>query len=122
MYDREQVTPFPGRALPPVAYPEVDRSQFIEGKGSLYGLKALAGVLQDAQAMEQEGAGRNNMLSRTAFRIGQLVAAGDVDGPYAEDFVERLAEAVCPDERQKATNTVKRGLISGRRYPRGSGK
>lgn len=81
-----------------------------------YGQKALAEELALlASAMEGE---RNESLNRAAFRLGQLVAGGQLERPGVEAGLFGLAVNRGLPERE-ARATIASGLEAGQREPRG---
>jgi Bifunctional DNA primase/polymerase, N-terminal len=85
------------------------------GSATTYGQAALADELEHL-AKIPEGK-RNHALNRAAFKVGQLVAAGEVALDLALDELEAagLALGLTPGE---VAGTVRSGLESGQRKPR----
>ncbi|MBN2498271.1 MAG: hypothetical protein JXR96_27010 [Deltaproteobacteria bacterium] len=79
-----------------------------------YSEATLAGVLDDLRQAE-EGQ-RNATLNRAAFRLGQLVAAGELDRSEAEQELLSAAQAAGLD-KSEALPTIKSGLRAGSRSP-----
>jgi hypothetical protein len=74
----------------------------------------LRGAYDDA-AHAQPGE-RNNTLSRSAFRYGQVVGAGLLDETAATNALEEAAhQSGLP--RREATATIRGGLRAGQRHP-----
>jgi hypothetical protein len=84
-------------------------------KARRYARAALEGEAA-AVASAPEGQ-RNDRLNRSAFRIGQLVAAGQIDPADAIDVLEEAARFAGLGERE-AERTVRSGLEAGREKPR----
>ncbi len=83
--------------------------------GSRYGLRALEGEL-GRLATAGEGA-RNDTLVRAAYRVGQLVAGGELDARHAVTEMLRVAERIGLGEVE-AERTVASGMTSGCTTPR----
>jgi hypothetical protein len=99
---------------PAAAVPK-ERADFGADGGSRYGLVALEEESL-AVAATPEGS-RNDALNRAAFRIGRLVAGGELDQMFAaRRLVESGMAAGLPYE--EALKTVKSGLVQGMRRPR----
>ena len=67
----------------------------------------------------QEGT-RNDTLNRIAFRLGQIVAAGALDGHCVRSALVQGAQGIGLSERE-AVSTVESGIQAGERHPRGPG-
>jgi hypothetical protein len=78
--------------------------------GSPYGRKALEGECRQV-AGAREGA-RNSTLNEAAFRIGQLVAGGELEGA-ASRVALREAAAACGLPEREAAAVVERALRDG---------
>lgn len=87
-----------------------------------YVLAALTGEIQRIlDCGSAEGGGRNDQLNRSAYALGQLVAAGLLGEMAAEDALYRAAEAVClvrDDGERQTRATIRSGLRSGMQNPR----
>lgn len=73
--------------------------------------------LRDSVWGMEAGQGRNHELARVAFVVGGLVAAGRLAHREAMDWLRDLAVALCPDERWKAIETVRRQFRAGAEKP-----
>jgi putative DNA primase/helicase len=97
------------------AAPSKERTDFGVDGGTPYGLQALA-----EETLEVEGTpegSRNEALNRAAFRIGRLVAGGEIDRKYAaRRLVEAGVAAGLPQD--EATRTARSGFFKGLRRPR----
>ena len=88
--------------------------------GSNYGLKALESEVEKvASATVGE---RNTRLNEAAFKLGQLVAGGQLDGSVVVGSLIGAVQRWCdPDEERKAAGmngTIERGLRDGMKSPR----
>jgi putative DNA primase/helicase len=92
-----------------------ERTDFgVEG-GTPYGLQALAEETLEVESTP-EGS-RNEALNRAAFRIGRLVAGGELDRKYAtRRLVEAGVAAGLPQD--EAIRTARSGFFKGLRRPR----
>lgn len=83
--------------------------------GTPYGVKALEGEL-GRLAIASEGT-RNDVLVRAAFRVGQLVASGDLE---ALDAAQRLLAVALRTGlgQTEAERTIESGMDAGHREPR----
>lgn len=61
---------------------------------------------------------RNHMLNRVAFRLGQLIAGGNLDEGEVEGALISGAREIGLEERE-AVATVHSGLTAGEEFPRG---
>jgi hypothetical protein len=84
-------------------------------RGSAYGRAALHGEL-NTLARTQIGA-RNNQLNRSAFSLGQLLAAGLLDRTEVEHTLTMVASAIGLGAREIQA-TLRSGLEAGMRHPR----
>jgi len=84
-------------------------------RGSAYGRAALQGEL-NTLARTQVGA-RNNQLNKSAFSLGQLLAAGLLDRTEVEHTLTVVASAVGLGAREIQA-TLRSGLEAGMRHPR----
>jgi hypothetical protein len=82
--------------------------------GTPYGRAGLRNIIRDLTARED----RNNGLFFAARSAGELVAGGQLDGPYALDCLTEAAECIAPDERWKSKDTIARGVRIGLENPR----
>ena len=82
--------------------------------GTRYGLAGLRNIVQRLTERED----RNNALFVAARCAGELVAGGQLDGPYALDVLTEAAECIAPDERWKSKDTIARGVRVGLENPR----
>lgn len=105
----------PGATTAPGAAASQERTDFGPEGGTRYGLQALA---EEALEVEETPEGeRNTALNRSAFRIGRLVAGGELDRRVAgKRLVEAGMTAGLPYD--EALRTVKGGLFRGMRRPR----
>jgi hypothetical protein len=85
------------------------------GSTSAYGRAALAGEL-DELARAPVGT-RNHTLNRCAFRLGRLIAGGELSeiGVVAALGARAVARGLSPREVER---TIASGLAAGRRHPR----
>jgi hypothetical protein len=77
---------------------------------------ALDGELESLRTA-REGT-RNHTLNRVAYRLGQLVGAGQLDEPDVAHRLIDAAVAIGLGEREAAA-TTRSGLDAGRQHPRG---
>ncbi len=61
---------------------------------------------------------RNNTLNRVAFRLGQIIASGQLDEGEIEGLLKSNAMAIGLGEREAAA-TIHSGLDAGENLPRG---
>jgi hypothetical protein len=80
-----------------------------------YGLAALD--REAAEVAATAAGGRNHRLVRAAFRAGQLVAGGELDGGRAEASLVAAAVAAGLPAREAAA-TARSGLAAGAAHPR----
>lgn len=107
--------PEPPAPAPAAAATSKERTDFGPAGGTRYGRAALD---QEAGAVEATPEGRRNQeLNRAAFRIGRLVAGGELDRMFA---ARRLVEAglAAGLSKDEAMRTTKSGLVHGLRRPR----
>jgi len=92
------------------------------GKPGRYGRAALEAEI--AALADAAPGGRNHALNRASFRLGQLVAGGELD---RRDVTERLIEAshrnglAHDDGMSSVTQTLQSGFSAGMRCPRARG-
>jgi hypothetical protein len=116
-----QLGPFIEPANPPdwlmdfILPREVEHEMTPIRKGSVYGQAALHGEL-NTLARTQIGA-RNNQLNRSAFSLGQLLAAGLLDRTEVEHTLTMVASAIGLGAREIQA-TLRSGLEAGMRHPR----
>ena len=84
-------------------------------RGSAYGRAALQGEL-NTLARTQIGA-RNNQLNKSAFSLGQLLAAGLLDRTEVEHTLTIVAAAIGLGARE-IQSTLRSGLEAGMKHPR----
>jgi hypothetical protein len=82
--------------------------------GTAYGRAGLRNIIADLARRED----RNNGLFFAARSAGELVAGGQLDGPYVLDCLTEAAEHILPDERWKSKDTIARGVRIGLENPR----
>jgi hypothetical protein len=82
--------------------------------GTAYGRAGLRNIIADLARRED----RNNGLFFAARSAGELVAGGQLDGPYVLDCLTEAAEHILPDERWKSKDTIARGVRVGLENPR----
>lgn len=80
-----------------------------------YGLEALKREC-DVVASAMEGT-RNDTLNRAAFRMGQLIAGGELNQDRAVEYLLQAADA-CGLARSESEATIRSGLAGGARAPR----
>jgi hypothetical protein len=91
---------------------------------SRYALTALQGEVQrilDAPVGEKGKPGRNDQLNRSAYALGQMVAAGLIGQETVEQALRAAAEAVGlmnDDGERQVEATIRSGLTAGFRKPR----
>lgn len=85
--------------------------------GTRYGERALQGVVGQ-MLMAQDGE-RNNVLNETAYRVGQLVGAGELREEYALSKLDEAAERVGLDPAERE-QTMRSGYEAGLSQPRGA--
>lgn len=73
--------------------------------------------LRDGVCGMEAGGGRNHELAKVAFVVGGLAGAGRLGMAEARVWLRDLAIHVCPDERVKAIETVKRQFKAGTERP-----
>ncbi len=83
-------------------------------QGTRYGIAGLRNIIRDLTARED----RNNGLFFAARSAGELVAGGQLDGPYVLECLTEAAEHILPDERWKSKDTIARGVRIGLENPR----
>ena len=85
------------------------------GSSSPYGLAALSGELEELQSTPVGT--RNHMLNRCAFRLGRLVAGGELNESEVVGALQSqaLSRGLSPREIER---TISSGLEAGRRQPR----
>lgn len=83
--------------------------------GTKYGLTALEAEL-GRLALAAEGT-RNDTLVRAAYRVGQLVAGGQLDASAAASQLAAVASRIGL-EADEATATIRSGMAAGTRQPR----
>jgi len=99
---------------PPVAVPIIARATIPPGEDATrYGRAVLGIVKEDLAGWITAGEGRNCALFKVASRLARLADAGHVDRDVARAHAERISEELCPDERAKATDTVRRAFRVG---------
>jgi putative DNA primase/helicase len=86
--------------------------------GTRFGLQALDAEL-GRLATTPEGQ-RNHALNRAAFKVGQLVAGGQLESHYANDQLEAVALRIGLQggERGEVALTIKSGMTNGALHPR----
>jgi hypothetical protein len=94
---------------------EVERETPPVRGGNAYGRAALHSEL-NILARTQIGA-RNNQLNKSAFSLGQLLAAGLLDRTEVEHTLTAVASAIGLGAREIQA-TLRSGLEAGMRYPR----
>jgi hypothetical protein len=89
-----------------------------DSDGSAYGLAALRGVMEDL-ARECQPGNRNNALSRAAFRLGQVVAAGHLRLDVAVEHLRMVAERAALPRREwdGRHGLIRKGLDKGAQRP-----
>lgn len=97
----------PPKPTPPVTY----------RPGGRDGDRVAAVLARLRHDLETGDGGRNNQLARASFTVGGLVGAGRLDEEAARAWLTAAAEHLCPDERWKAQDTVRRGLRRGQQHP-----
>lgn len=91
------------------------RSYDGEGRGTSYGLAALA--KETVRVREAIEGTRNETLNDASFKIGQLIAGGELDQEYAVHVLLTAAEeSLLPTD--EATRTTNSGLTAGLEHPR----
>ncbi|MBA2883090.1 hypothetical protein HNR65_003447 [Desulfosalsimonas propionicica] len=91
-----------------------ERREFA-GHSTAYALKALEGEIAKVQQAEKDT--RNNSLNDAAFRLGTLVAGGELSRNLVEQSLLNAALDAGLPERE-AKKTIESGLKSGERKPR----
>jgi len=82
-----------------------------------WGAAALDGIFAELANRVADGEGRNTVLTSVAFKVGRLVGGEQVaEGVLGE--LLKIAVDICPDERRKATDTVRRAFRRGLEQPR----
>ena len=100
---------------PAVPTSTVPAGVFVPEDGTPYGRKALKEEARKV-ALAENGT-RNNHLNKSAFRLGQLEATGDLpDGMAAAALIEAARATQLPPE--EAARTIRSGLRAGRKNPR----
>lgn len=84
------------------------------GTGTAYGLTALAGEVAALVAVPI-GSGRNDALNRASFRVGQLVAGGELAERHA---IDTLGAADGGLDYPATRSTILSGIAAGRQEPR----
>jgi len=102
-------------AAPPPAAPYTNGHHSNGDSKDRYARVALDKEL-DALARTSEG-GRNEQLNRSAFSLGQLVAAGLLDEYEVSQKLETVAMAIGLGERE-IRDTLRSGLSGGKKEPR----
>ncbi|MGW4808091.1 bifunctional DNA primase/polymerase, partial [Kitasatospora sp. NPDC004272] len=64
-----------------------------------------------------QGTGFSAVLNRSAFTLGGLVAAGELDRAEAGRLLRAVAEAVRPGQERRAEQIIRSGLAAGERHP-----
>ena len=105
--DRLREPPQPAR--PGVAAP------LATGGGSRYAAKALRAELESV--LTAAPGTRNETLHRAAFSLGQLMAAGALDGPRVEELLGQAGEHIGLPPGEVA-RTIASGITAGRSHPR----
>jgi hypothetical protein len=82
---------------------------------------ALAALRAESIAVEHAPAGaRNATLNRAAFKLGQIVAGGQLSRAKVEQELIAAAAALIRDDGEKQVeNTIRSGLEAGLKQPRG---
>lgn len=85
------------------------------GNSTAYGSRALESEV--AELLRAQEGNRNNQLNTSAFKLGQLVAGGEVDEGEALEALERaaLGTGLEPDEIRR---TLERAVADGKAGPR----
>ena len=85
------------------------------GCSTPYGLAALSGELEELRSALVGT--RNHTLNRCAFRLGRLVAGGELNEPEVVEALraQALGRGLKPGEIER---TISSGLAAGRRQPR----
>ena len=86
------------------------------GDTSAWAKAALEGELE--RLRQAQPGMRNHTLNRVAFRLGQIIAGGQLDEGDIEGVLVRSAKDVGLGERE-AVRTVHSGLVAGESMPRG---
>lgn len=89
-------------------------SEYREQGGTKFGLACLRRRLEYLAAVRFPG--RNNALSRTAYFLGGLAAAGELDGMETYRILMRVAQDMQLPYRE-AKLTVEKGMMDGARKP-----
>lgn len=98
-----------------VAPPAGERRELASGELTRYGQAALVGILATVRAAPH-GA-RNDTLNRAAFRLGQLVAGGQVAENVARGELVAVAVDSYGDGERRASTIVSSGLAAGLEHP-----
>lgn len=119
----EKPAPMPAWLLEALLKPERDGTAdeasepkfFPFEKGTSYGLKALANIVE--RLVDAPAGGRNDELNRAAFSAAQLVAGGELDEAHALEALEAAADeaGLTPSETKK---TLASGWEAGSAEPR----
>jgi hypothetical protein len=99
--------------------PEHVRTAMRQARGREYGLVALGG--EAARVAAAARGTRNNVLNAAAFRLGRLIAGGELDRDDAERALLFAAEEcghARDDGERQAWRTIQSGIVAGMRRPR----
>ncbi len=101
------------------ATPERVTAGMRQARGRTYGEVALAG--ECARVTAAAKGVQNDTLNRAAYRLGRLVAGGELDRDLAEQALMVAAEQcghVAADGERQAWRTIQSGIAAGMRRPR----
>ena len=109
-YERESVSSPFASDPPPTRVPVLAHSINPGEASSAYGRAVLAAIGADLACWLADGEGRNSALWKMASRLARLADGGHVDRAEARERAVRIAEELCPDERAKSRDTIRRAF------------
>ena len=102
------------------AWAQIDPTKWADPDGSKYGLRALESIIADLREHTAPGSGRNDALSNASYRLGQLVAGGELREDVARDALSwcmgQMAHS--PREAREFAQVINRRLRKGMEHPR----
>lgn len=87
----------------------------LDGDGTSYGLAALGGTIRELSQVPEGG--RNDALNRASFRVGGLVAGGEIHPACAVQALRDAAEAMGLPEHE-AKYVIRRAFDKGLERPK----